>query len=423
MLVEFKVGNYRSFRKEQALSLVASKDTKLRGNCVGKRKLRLLKAVGIYGPNASGKSNFIKALYVMRDIILASADYQPGKKLPVQPFLFDSKSKKKPSTFEVTFYHENVRYQYGFSATSKRIHDEWLLTYPKGRAQTWYERKLKRDDWKFGSFLKGEKERLKDKTRENVLFLSVGAQWNNKQLTTVYEWFKKKLRVMPADAIWAQVTAEMLLESNEDKKIKTILTEFIKSCLQDADLGIFGLNVEKSKVTEPKFLTELPEKSRDIFSKYFKQSPTIEVEMLHKNVKTGKEVFLPIQEESDGTRRFFELAGPWLEAIVTGMTVFIDELEASLHPLLTRELIKLIQGSHSKQGAQLIFTTHDTTLLDPELFRRDQIWFTEKDEHSSTRLYSMLDYKPRKGEAMQRGYLAGRYGAVPIIEAFKLNGK
>ena len=423
MLVEFKVGNYRSFREEQTLSLVASKDTELSNNCVDKGKLRLLKAVGIYGPNASGKSNFIKALDTMKGIILDSADYQPGRKLPVQPFLFDSESQKKPSTFEVTFYHEKVRYQYGFSATSERIHDEWLLAYPKGRAQTWYERTLNRDDWKFGSFLKGEREKLKDKTRDNVLFLSVGAQWNNKQLTTVYEWFREKLRVMPAGATWAPVTAEMLLFTEGDKKAREALYKFVESCLKDADLGIYGLKVKKAKIAEPKFFTEMPEGVRDILLQHLKDRLGFKVEMLHKDVKTGKKVTLPIEEESDGTRRFFELSGPWLQAVAIGITIFIDELESSLHPLLTRELIKFIQNpKFTGNGAQLIFATHDTTLLDPELFRRDQIWFTEKDKHSGTRLYSMLDYKPRKGEALQKGYLAGRYGAIPIIEAFELNG-
>ncbi|MFH1716657.1 MAG: ATP-binding protein [Planctomycetota bacterium] len=424
MLVEFKVANYRSFREEQTLRLVTSSDTQLAENCAEQGKLRLLKTVGIYGPNASGKSSFIKAADVMRDMVLLSADYQPGKKLPVQPFLFDRESQKKPSTFEMTFYHDGVRYQYGFSATSERIHDEWLLAYPKGRAQIWYERKANGDNWKFGSFLKGEREKLKDKTRDNVLFLSAAAQWNNEQLTIVYDWFRKKLRVMPAGTTWAPVTAEMLLMAEDDEKIKEDLYGFVESCLQDADLGIHGLKVNKAKTTEPKFLAEMPESLRDTLSVYFRERKQIKVEMLHKDVETGKEVLLPMEEESDGTRRFFELSGPWLEAVATGMTVFIDELEASLHPLLTRELIRFFQNpAHEETGAQLIFATHDTTLLDPELFRRDQIWFTEKDEHGGTRLYSMLDYKPRKGEAMQRGYLSGRYGAIPIIEAFKLHGQ
>jgi AAA15 family ATPase/GTPase len=421
MLVEFKVANYRSFSEEQTLSLVASKDTELGDNCVDQGKLRLLKAVGIYGPNASGKSNFIKALDVMRDIILDSADYQPGRKIPVQPFLFDSKSQKKPSTFEVTFYHEEVRYQYGFSATSERIYDEWLLAYPKGRAQTWYERTLNRDDWKFGSFLKGEREKLKDKTRDNVLFLSVGAQWNNKQLTTVYEWFRRMLRVMSAGTTWAPVTAKMLLSAKDDEENR--FYRLIEACLQAVDLGIYGIKVRKEEIAEPKFTAEVPEGVKDIFLNDFMERLGIKVEMLHKDVSRGKRIPLPIQEESDGTRRFFELLGPWLQALRFGLTIFIDELEASLHPLLTRELIKYIQHPEfTRKGSQLIFATHDTTLLDPELFRRDQIWFTEKDEQGCTRLYSMLDYKPRKGEAVQKGYLSGRYGAVPIIEAFELHG-
>ena len=424
MLIEFRVGNYRSFREQQTLSLVAGKDTQLADNCVVQGKLRLLKAVGVYGPNASGKSNFIKALKVMKDIVIDSADYQPGRKLPVEPFLFDSESQKKPSTFEVTFFHEKVRYQYGFTATNERIRDEWLLAYPKGRAQTWYERTSNRDNWKFGSFLKGEREKLKDKTRDNVLFLSVGAQWNNEQLTTVYDWFRENLRVMPAGTTWAPVTAQMLLDTEGNKKANELLHAFVQSCLQDADLGIHGFKVNKAKTTEPKFLAEMSESLRDAFLTYFRERKGIKVEMLHKDVETGKEVPLPIEEESDGTRRFFELSGPWLQAVTIGITVFIDELEASLHPLLTRELIKFIQNPKLPQeGAQLVFATHDTTLLDPELFRRDQIWFAEKDKHGSTRFYSMLDYKPRKGEAMQRGYLSGRYGAIPIIEAFGLHGK
>lgn len=426
MLVEFKVANYRSFRDEQTLSLVASNDTHLAENCVDQGKLRLLKTVGVYGPNASGKSNLIKALQVMKAVVSDSADYQPGRQLPLQPFLFDSELQKKPSTFEVVFYHEKVRYQYGFAATIERIHEEWLYAYPKGRAQTWYERTSNRDDWKFGSFLKGERERLKDKTRDNVLFLSVGAQWNNKQLTAVYEWFRTMLRVMPTGATWAPVTARMLLRAEDDREERESLYRLIEECLQAADLGIYGIKVKEEEVAKPKFFAELAEGLRDTFDvvwKDVKEDLGIKVEMLHKDVKGDERIPLPIQEESDGTRRFFELLGPWLQALRFGLTAFIDELESSLHPLLALELVKYIQHPElSSEGAQLIFATHDTTLLDPELFRRDQIWFTEKDEHGATRLYSMLDYKPRKGEAMQKGYLSGRYGALPIIKSFELNG-
>lgn len=428
MLVEFRVKNFRSFRDEQVLTLVANNDNLLEENSVPEGKLRLLKAAAIYGPNASGKSNLIKAIDIMRDIVLNSANYEPGKKLPVQPFLLDDESQKQPSSFEIIFYHEDIRYQYGFSATRERIHEEWLLAYPKGKAQTWYHRPFSEvsADWKFSSFLKGEKESLKDKTRDNALFLSAAAQWNNKQLTTVYEWFKDKLRVVPPEENFRPVTAEMLLDTAKEEYLGKKLYEFVTEALQKADLGIHGVNIKKVQIDRNKitFPEDMPNEIREKVLKQLEKNPPLKVEMCHSDTHTNKDVSFPLEEESDGTQRFFQLLGPWLQAVNDGYTVFIDELEASLHPLLTRELIKFIHDpTNNKAGAQLVFATHDATLLGPELFRRDQIWFTEKDKGAGTQLYSMSDYKerkPRKGEAMQKGYLAGRYGAIPILEAFSI---
>jgi hypothetical protein len=419
MLVEFRVGNYRSFREEQTLSLVASKDTELDDNCVDQGKLRLLKAVGIYGPNASGKSNLIKALSTMQQIITTQAG--PGEKLPVTPFKLDDKYSKEPSSFEVTFYHGEVRYQYGFTATSERVYDEWLCAYPEGYAQTWFERKFNKKtgktnwDWK-SKKLKGERENLKDKTRDNVLFLSVGAIWNNKQLTTVYEWFSEKMQViLPSDRSQV-VTTDMLMSAEKYEDKKRHFYSYINSMMRRADFGIRGINIKKQEIS-----LDVPWDVREEVLRNLKGK--VEIEFTHRTEPTGKDVYFSNTEESDGTIRFFELAGPWLLAIMKDKTLLVDEVEASLHPYLVRELINVVQKSKvGKTGAQLIFATHDTTLLDPELFRRDQIWFTEKDKHSSTHLYPLSDYKPRKGEAMQKGYLAGRYGAIPIIEAFELNG-
>ena len=425
MLVEFRVGNYRSFREEQTLSLVASKDTELNDNCVDQGKLRLLKATGIYGPNASGKSNLIKALNTMRDIIRKPA--KPGGKLPVTPFKLDDKYNKKPSSFEVTFYHGEIRYQYGFTATSERIHEEWLIAYPKGVPQTWYTRKFNKLStlWKFGSFLKGEKEGLRNKTRDNVLFLSVGAQWNNQQLTTVYEWFSERVQIILPSMRSPEITIKMLMSVEKDEKSKKSYHTYMNKLMNCADLGICGIKLKKKEIDFKKveFPSDMPEEYRNKILRDFKGK--IEVAFEHKTEPTGKNVFFSPLEESDGTLRFFELAGLWFLTIVKGMTLFVDELEASLHPHLVRELINVIQKSKvNKTEAQLIFATHDTTLLDPELFRRDQIWFTEKDKGGGTQLYSMSDYKerkPRKGEAMQKGYLAGRYGAIPILEAFDIS--
>lgn len=357
----------------------------------------------------------------MKNIVITSADYQPGKKLPVQPFLFDEKSQKEPSSFEVTFYLDEVRYRYGFTATNERIYDEWLFAYPKGRAQTWFVRefnsKTGQTQWDWGSKkLKGERENLKDKTRDNVLFLSVGSQWNNKQLTIIYDWFRNKLQVVGSVGLFRPITVQLLWKTMKDKERGEELHKFIIDCLKDADLGIYDLKIKKVEIDETEFMREMPEEVRVELMERLEEHLMFKVEFLHRNKKTGKEIYLPLQEESDGTRRFFELAGPWLLASIRGITVFVDEIEASLHPLLVRELIKFIHTC--TEGAQLVFATHDTTLLDPELFRRDQIWFTEKDEYDSTRLHPMSDYKPRKGEAMQKGYLSGRYGALPIIKSF-----
>jgi AAA15 family ATPase/GTPase len=430
MLVEFRVGNYRSFREEQTLSLVAGNDTELTDNCVDQGKLRLLKAAGIYGPNASGKSNLIRALSTMRRIIIKPS--KPGEQLPVTPFKLDDEYINKPSSFEVTFYHGASRYQYGFTATSERIHDEWLYAYPMGRlqdrAQAWFKRtfdeKADKTNWKFSTYLKGEKEKLKDRATNNVLFLTAGAQWNNKQLTTVYEWFVDKLRIIKNSYELAPITAEMLY-SPDDPEQETMRSS-VTRLMQSADFGICDISVEKSErdMTKTKFPTDMPNEIKQKFLQQLKYK--LLVKMGHRNTKTGKKVFLSLEEESKGTQCYFKLLGPWSQAISKGITVFIDEIEESLHPLLVRELIKVIQNLRTNENkAQLIFATHDTTLLDHELFRRDQIWFTEKDKNGVTQLYSMSDYKERKarkGEAMQKGYLAGRYGAIPIIEAFELNG-
>jgi AAA15 family ATPase/GTPase len=437
MLIEFRVENFRSFQDGQVLSLVAARDkTTLRRNCTTVGKLRLLKSAGIYGANASGKSNLIKAIDIMKDLVEDSAGLEPDRELPVTPFLLNGKSEKKPSVFEVVFLHDGIKYQYGFAATRKRFQKEWLIAYPKGIGRTWYERTFNEKggdyDWKYSTFLKGDKKKLAEKTRENALFLSVGAQWNNEQLTNVYKWFKDNLRIAPPRENFGPVTAKMLLDVEKEKGVRKELYESVIESMLDADMGIRGVKVIKPEVDKDKmkFPDKMPREVQEMIMKrllrrLLRRSSRPKVEMAHRNIETGKDVFLPLEEESDGTQRFFQLLGPFFETVALGYTVFIDELEAHLHPRLTRELIKFIQNpEYNRNGAQLIFATHDVSLLDPELFRRDQIWFTEKDKNGSTQLYSMSDYKerrPRKGEAMQKGYLAGRYGAIPILESFRIS--
>ena len=422
MLVEFRVKNFRSFRDEQTLSLVASADKTLPGNCAAEGKQKLLKVAAVYGANASGKSNLIRAIAAMRDIVLSSVAYTPGQELGVTPFLFDSESPNEPSMFEVTFYEEGVRYQYGFTVTTERIEEEWLIAYPKGPGQKWFERvfnkKTKTYDWKFSTLLKGEKASLAAKTRSNTLFLSVSAQWNNAQLTSVYKWFESKLQVADSNHTFRSLTAEMLGSVDKKTKVDREMRQAIVTVMKEADLGISDVLVkEKVDSEKVKFPEDMPSDVRKAVIR--NREERFDVEILHASIEAGKNVALPLDEESDGTQKFFKLIGPWSYARMFGLTILVDELEASLHPLLTRFLVQAIlhQDAYSK-GAQLIFSTHDTTLLDPELFRRDQVWFTEKDKGGGTQLCPLSDYKPRKGEAMQKGYLSGRYGAVPVLERF-----
>ncbi|MBN1124646.1 MAG: AAA family ATPase [Sedimentisphaerales bacterium] len=421
MLLEFRVKNFRSFREEQTLSLVASNDKCLSENTFTQGSYSILKAAGIYGPNASGKSNLIKAFKTMQDIVIDSADYKPGQKLPVIPFLFDKASKEQTSDFEVIFFVDKVRYQYGFSATPQKIKEEWLYAFPNEASQTWFLRKSDRDKWKFGSYFKGEKKTLKEKTRENALFVSVGAQWNHEQLTAIYNWFKNCLRIVTADYIWPPVTEAMLSELENNDQSGNSIHSTITDILQKADFGITDYSVEKIDPPKILFPADIPVAIKEKILKQEREKRA--VHFFHVNERDGVSVKLPMEEESDGTKRFFNLLGPWVEVFVEGYTIFFDELESHLHPLLTRELIKFIQNEKNTKGAQLIFATHDTTLLDPELLRRDQIWFTEKSEEHATCLYSLAEYKTkaRKGEAMQKRYLAGRYGAIPILEAFSID--
>jgi AAA15 family ATPase/GTPase len=431
MLLEFKVKNFRSFRDEQTLSMVATtSDTSLHDNYVEKAGYKVLRVAAIYGANASGKSNLVKAIDWMCKFVINSAERKPSSKLGIRPFLLDENSVNKPTSFEITFLLDDIRYQYGFEVGGEKIAKEELVAYPKGKPQLWFERVLSSETketlWKWGESLKGEKKKLAEKTRDDALFLSVAAGWNNEQLTTIYEWFKDNLRVLGAEDPVGPITAEILDFCSTEDSPKAEIRGSILECLRAADLGISDIHVKKIKKEDIKVSSQISQEERERISAAILKRRPFEITVIHKNSQTGLERPFPIFEESDGTQRLFALLGPWVDMAVLGKIGVIDELERSLHPLLTRELIRWVQNPQllPKFEGQLIFATHDTTLLDPELFRRDQIWFTEKDDSGGTTLYSMADYKERqvrKGEAMQKGYLSGRYGAIPILDKFGLS--
>ncbi len=414
MLVEFRVKNFRSLRDEQVLSLVASKDKTLQDTHTVTTGIRaaptVLRSAAIYGANASGKSNLIKALQYMRGVVTESATaIQPGQLFAVQPFQLDANSAQQPSEFEVTFLIEGVRYQYGFAMTSQRIVSEHLLVYKAFKPQRWFARhfdaETAKDVYDFGPGLKGAKNVWEGATRPNALFLSMAVQLNSEALHPVFDWFLNGLVIFNEQAqLNPQISIQMLKQANGRKEICSFLTA--------ADISISDIDVETRKFAGQAVHFDL------VAGKTELRAEEMEEHLLrfHHVTKQGKAVF-DLMDESSGTRSLLFLTGPVLDVLNKGLTLVIDELDTSLHTMLVRELVRLFHRSEiNTGGAQLVFTTHDTSLLDaPDLFRRDQVWFVEKDQDQASTLIGLSEFSPRKNEALERGYLMGRYGGVPFF--------
>lgn len=418
MLIEFRVQNYRSIREEQVLSLVAAEDKSHADTHIiateNKTTPKLVKSSVIYGANASGKTNLLKALIFMRALVEESATkIQLGQKLNIQPFSLDSATSEQPSEFEVTFLENNIRYQYGFRASAERIHEEWLLVYKTSKAQRWFSRSYNpnsnTDEYEFGSHFIGQRKLWQESTRQNGLFLSTAVNLNSEQLQPIFNWIVSNLVCFPADAQLLPDFSIMMLQNIEKK-------DDIQKFMSLADIGISNIEIESKKGLSKGYTldfatgqaTELKNEETNILTPKFS----------HKTDK-GIATF-DLGDESHGTRQFFSLAGPVLEILKAGKVLISDELNKSLHPLLVKHLIGLFNSSElNPNGAQLIFTTHDTALLDKDVFRRDQIWFVEKNSNQESKLYPLTDFSPRKNEALEKGYLIGRYGAVPYLEDFK----
>ncbi|MBW4054463.1 MAG: ATP-binding protein [Proteobacteria bacterium] len=417
MLIEFSVTNFKSIHSTQTLSLVASPATELEEqNCFKtseKGVPRLLRSIAMYGPNASGKSNFLEAMDFMESFVTESSkEGQEGEPIEVKPFMFNSISRTEPSEFEVLFLQEGIRYQYGFAANSTRVTHEWLIAYPEGRSQRWFERvydtAANKENWYFGSKFKGHKTVLQEATRSNALFLSTAVQFNNESLKPIYNWFHKKLRTIGVAGLAPSYSASLCKTDAGRKRILELLNA--------ADLSIADLKVEMKKFDLTDLPSDMPEPLKEVISKELDGKEMPEVKFMHTMAGSEELVALDPDDESVGTRKLFTLAGPWLDVIDNGHVLFVDELNNSMHPKMVRFLIGLINNPQiNRKNAQLIFSTHDTSVLDNELFRRDQIWFTEKDATNATKLYPLSDFTPRKGEALEKGYLNGRYGALPYI--------
>jgi len=414
MLVEFRVKNFRSLRTEQVISLVASKDKTLQDShtlATGiKAAPTLLRSAVVYGANASGKSNLIKALQYMRSVVVESASViQPGQIFGVQPFRLDPASVDQPTEFEITFVLDGVRYQYGFAMTPQRIVQEHLMVYKAFKPQRWFERQFDtvagKDVYIFGAGLKGPKYLWEGATRPNSLFLSMAVQLNSEALRPVFDWFVDNLVIFNEHTqLNPQISIQMLKQAEGRKDICSFLGA--------ADISIDDIDVVTRKVPGQAVHFDLVAGKTEVRNEEMEEH---QLRFYHVT-KNGKAVF-ELADESAGTRNLLFLTGPVLDILAKGLTLVIDELDTSLHTLLVRELVRLFHRPESNSGgAQLIFTTHDTSLLDaPDLFRRDQIWFVEKDRDQGSTLVALSEFSPRKNEALERGYLIGRYGGIPFL--------
>ena len=341
--------------------------------------------MAIYGANAAGKSNVIHALLLMREMVCGSfAKPLKGDELPYEPFAFVD-GETDPTAFEIIYYYDGIKYAYGFSFDNDRIINEYLYHLPNGREALVFSRE--KDQYEFRESIQ-EQLTLAGRTSENRLYLTSSNEWNCAQTEKAYLWFQQKLRGLITTGVSNETTIDAIRKGGEDKK--NVVKEMML-----ADLGICNVVLSGTK-----------------------EKPIVStVHQLTDDNGNQKQYTLQLGQESVGTQRFFSRIGLWMDAMNSGAVLVVDEIEASMHPLLTRHLIEMIQDQTINQNhAQLIFTTHDTGLLDLKLLRRDQIWFAEKDEKSmQTDIYALTEFSPRKEENIAKGYLQGRYGAIPFI--------
>jgi AAA15 family ATPase/GTPase len=406
MLLEFTVGNFLSFKEKKTFSLEAGSISELNNNVVKEGKYKVLRSAVIYGANSSGKSNFIKALEFMVATVKNSSKLNSTDKLNAKPFLLNTETEKQPSFFEIIFVVSNIleidkRYRYGFEIDNDKIHSEWLyvLSGISKKEEVYF---LRNNEGIGVADVFADAKGLEEKTRDNGLFLSVVDQFNSniakllmKSVTGLYI----RSGIEHENSIHA---TDVLCGYDEDRKR-------IDGFIEKLDLGFssFSIDLDEKKTFKDRLKTH--HKKYDI-----------------KNNFVSNYEFKLNDQESSGTNKIFDLVGYMIFVLGSGMVLIVDELDSKLHPILTQEIIKIFNNPETNpKNAQLIFTTHDTNLLSANLFRRDQIWFTEKDDFEATDMYSLLEFKDedgntiRKDRSFEKDYIRGRYGAIPYISNFQ----
>lgn len=426
MLIEFKFGNFRSFRDEAVLSMEAMGLGRLKNCLISYNSMKLIPSVAIYGKNGGGKSNVIRAFWLAVQFIKnAQRTQHENAKIPVKPFLLNDYSKDEPTFFEFTYVLDNVKYIYGFSATKEKIFSEYLYHSPKGQKATVFTR----TEQKF-TFTeeKAKRKLISEAVAPNQLFFSVACTMNDADCMRAMKWFRDYV-FFSRD--YADIP-EQLLEYSNDKNMLAAISGYAKA----ADLGIEKMEFEFKDEVVKDFESEknIPEEIRFALTAFMQnlkensniseiglQKSEVRATSYHNGInKNGiKTAFtLDLSDESDGTRKLMSIA-PAIESVLNnGGIVLVDELEKELHPMLVNYIVAKFQSKTSNpNGAQLIFTTHNTELLNMELMRKDQLYFADKNrKDGASELYSIGDFSTKTADNIRKGYLAGKYGATPDIE-------
>lgn len=424
MIVEFSISNYKSFKDETTLSFVGSNTTKEHEveNTFQWKEYKFLKSNAIYGANASGKSNLINSLSIMKRIVLTSfqnALTDKSKSSDIVPFKLNPETTDKPTSFEVVFIANEKQFRYGFEIKNEMIISEWLFHIPTKIESPLFVRENGKISINKTHFDEGIN--LDKKTRDNVLFLSVCSQFNGTIANIVINWFKdlKFISGLNDDGYRGYTTFKL----KTDKKFNQWVNRFIRfleiSKVSVEDEPIESIDIDELEIPEEKkelrvalkALRELQEKNKTVSKLKSWHNVFDSNNIIKDNIS-----FDFNKEESKGTQKLVYILGPIYDALINGKILFIDEIDSRLHTLLTSEIIKLFH-KFNKKNAQFAFVLQDTNILKTEIFRRDQIWFVEKNQFGCSNIYSLYDYgKVRKDAKFERGYLKGNYGAVPQFD-------
>lgn len=404
MLLEFSCENHKSIRKKVVLSTVAGSDTTFESKTREVAGVRVLKAAVIYGANGSGKSNFIDAISFMKNLVMNSITHQPGQGIRQIPHKLEGLG--KPSVYQIQFVTNGIRYVFGFSLLNMLVDEEYLYYFPNGRQAKIFDRKGEK--FTLGSKFRGRFSTCKDVLKPNRLLLSCAANFTSVQeVADVFNFFNNELVIYGPENQdnWMNYS---LYQINTNAKMKDAVLSFMNSL----GMGIkdIKVNIDQKKMES----SELPPFLSDEFKNILLQSKidAITAKVVYDQFETDL-----IQDESAGVQKLFALLCPLIDIIIHGKVLICDELELNLHESLVYELVKIFINIETDLFAQIIFTTHDTGLLNLDLFRRDQIWFTEMEgKERYTDLYSLAEIKNvRKDDNFGKGYISGKYGAIPML--------